>query len=309
MADQQISKTPLSILSLNARGLCDCTKRARLFHWLKKHHNVHEKILFIQETHVTKNKESWWSKDWPGKKLFSNGTSRSRGVATLLPKNLEYILHKEILDPNGRFVALKLEIDGTMYGLINGYAPTSDHLPEQLDWLRQITEVLEDFGDTQIIVGGDINDGLTKMDKFVGRDQWKPSEYVLGWHELCSELQLADIWRILNPNARRYTWKQGKDRNNLRRSRLDFWIISTSLMYSVDETDIAPGYGTDHSLISLSLFKQKELDQGPSFWKFNTSLLRDKVYTDKTTKLIQELKANYNLMNDKGLKWDMVKMG
>jgi hypothetical protein len=33
------------------------------------------------------------------------------------------------------------------------------------------------------------------------------------------------------------------------------------------------------------------------------------VYTDKTTKLIQELKAMHNSINDKGLKWDMVKMG
>jgi exonuclease III len=302
-------KTPISILSLNARGLCNCTKKANLFHWLDKHHKVHEKIMFIQETHVTKDKESWWSKTWHGPKFFSNGTSRSKGVAILLPKCLEYTLHSEILDPNGRYVVLKLEIDNIMYGFINGYAPTSDMLEDQLAWLESITVILENLGDVQIIFGGDINDGLTKLDKFLDRREWKPSEYVLGWRALKKELQLVDIWRILNPTAHRYTWKQGKCKKTLRRSRLDFWLISTSLIYGVEKTNIEPGYGSDHSLISLSLFKKKLMDQGPSFWKFNTSLLRDKVYTDTTTIKIAELKEKYSKVRDHGLRWDLIKMG
>jgi hypothetical protein len=38
---------------------------------------------------VTKAKEGKWEKVWPGKKFFSNGTSKSRGVAILLPEFLE----------------------------------------------------------------------------------------------------------------------------------------------------------------------------------------------------------------------------
>jgi exonuclease III len=266
---------------LNARGLNNSSKKDNLFVWLDKHHKVYEKIIFIQETHITEGKASWWFKNWKGEKYFAYGTTRSRGVATLLPKSLDYTLHSKVLDPNGRFVALKIEIDNSIYGLINGYAPTSDLLEEQLEWLKSITEILEDWGDTQIIFGGDINEGLTRLDKFVNRDSWKPSEYVLGWREVCREMQLNDIWRILNPTAHRYTWRQGKTKKTLRRSRLDFWIISTNLIYNVDKCSIEPGYGSDHSLISLSLFKQKDMDQGPSFWKFNTSLLREKVYTDR----------------------------
>jgi hypothetical protein len=79
-------------------------------------------------------------------------------------------------------------------------------------------------------------------------------------------------------------------------------------MYSVDKTSIEPGYGSDHSLITLSFYKQENIKQGPSFWKFNTSMLRDKVYTDKTQKSIRELKVKYQGINDKGLKWDVIKM-
>jgi exonuclease III len=302
MAIPTKAKTPISILSLNARGLSQCSKKVSLFHWLDKHHTVHEKIMFIQETHVTKEKESWWSKTWHGPKYFSNGTSRSRGVAILLPKSLEFTLHSKILDPKGRYIVLKIEIEDTIYGLINGYAPTSDLLDEQLAWLETITKIIEDLGDVQIIFGGDINEGLTRLDKFLDKKIWNPSEYVLGWRALNRELQLVDIWRILNPDAHRYTWKQGKCKKTLRRSRLDFWIISSGLIYCVDKTEIEPGYGSDHSLISLSLFKKKQIDQGPSFWKFNTSLLRDKTYTDQTTKSIPELKQKYANVQDKGLR-------
>jgi exonuclease III len=124
---------------LNVRGLGNCIKKANLFQWLKQHHDVHNKIVFLQETHVTPEKEHHWKEFWNGRMFFSNGTSKSRGVATLLPKNLEYTLHHEIKDPNGRFIGIKIEYEGSLYGLINGYAPTSDKLEEQLAWLKQIT--------------------------------------------------------------------------------------------------------------------------------------------------------------------------
>jgi exonuclease III len=137
----QIEKGPLHLLSLNVRGLGNCNKKSSLFHWLTKYHDVRNKILFLQETHVTKIKERKWEKTWEGKIIFANGTSKSRGVAILLPKNLEYKIHEEILDKNGRYIALRIEIEGELYGLINGYAPTSDKLEEQMVWLEQITQI------------------------------------------------------------------------------------------------------------------------------------------------------------------------
>jgi exonuclease III len=308
MAVQLDKKDPLNLLSLNVRGLGGGAKRSSLFHWLKKQHKVESKIVFLQETHVIKKMEFKWGKLWSGKRIFSNGTSKSRGVAILLPKLMDYEILKEHLDPGGRYIALKISIEGTIYGLINGYAPTADRLEEQMAWLEAITNILEEFGDINIIFGGDINDGLTSLDKFIGRERWKESRYVLGWKEACQEYQMVDIWRILNPLAHKYTWKQGTNKKNLRRSRLDFWLISSGLMYSVDKTLILPGYGSDHSLITLSLFEQESIKQGPSFWKFNISMLRDKVYTDKTSESIRELKTKYGDIRDKGLRWDVIKM-
>ena len=240
--------------------------------------------------------------------FFSNGTSRSRGVAILLPKDLEYTIVETTLDDNGRFIALKIIINEVVYGLINGYAPTADMLQEQLDWFKSITGIIEKLGDARIIFGGDINDGLSILDKFNLRNGWVPSEYVIGWLEACTEHQLVDIWRILNPRSHKYTWKQGTNKKNLRRSRLDFWLISTDLMYGVNQVSIEPGYASDHSLITLDLFQLDKVQQGPSFWKLNISMLKDMEYTNKTTDSIKRFKLKYNDINDKGLKWDLIKM-
>jgi exonuclease III len=302
------NKSPLNLVSLNVRGLSNCIKKANLFHWFEKQHDIQNKIVLLQETHVTKEKEAKWKEIWHGDMYFSNGTSNSRGTAILIPRDLIHEIHDEKLDPNGRFVALKIEIDGNIYGIINGYAPTSDMLEEQLVWLKSISDIIDDYGDTNLIFGGDINDGLTKLDKFVRMDEWKESEYVLGWKEICREYQLVDMWRILYPHTHKHTWRQGTCKKNLRRSRLDFWIISTSLIYDVDKCTIEPGFGSDHSLITLSLFKKKQMDQGPSFWKFNTSLLREREYTAKVTEEISRLKIKYAEIEDCGMKWDLIKM-
>ena len=137
MAQTQ-TKLPLNIVSLNVRGLNIEQKRDKLFLWLNKVHSTKDKIIFLQETHMTKNREWRWNKLWPGKKLFSNGTSKSRGVAVLLPKSLDYEILETILDPNGRYIAIKIVIQETTYGLINGYAPTADRLPEQMLWIKEI---------------------------------------------------------------------------------------------------------------------------------------------------------------------------
>ena len=146
MASTVNKKKPINILSLNVRGLGKGAKRSSLFHWLKKHHDVHNKIMFLQETHVIKSQEYKWNETWHGKKIFANGTSRSKGVAILLPKSLDFKILSQTLDPNGRYIAIKIEIEGTIYGLINGYAPMADKLEEQMAWLEAIVGILEELG-------------------------------------------------------------------------------------------------------------------------------------------------------------------
>ena len=107
--------------SLNVRGLGETFKRRSIFHWLRK---FHAGISFLQETHSTTESEKIWRSEWGANIIFSHGTSNSRGVAILLPNNLDYVIQKEINDSNGRYLILDTLIDNTRLILVNVYAPT-----------------------------------------------------------------------------------------------------------------------------------------------------------------------------------------
>ena len=94
--------------------------------------------------------------------------------------------------------------------------------------------------------------------------------------QLCHDLDLVDVWRIHNPNIRRYTWRQ---HGSLKQSRSDFFLISAKL-----NSKLVTGYRSDHSLIDIHL-EFNHMERGKGFWKFNNSLLSDPAYAKlaKTT--------------------------
>ena len=62
-------------------------------------------------------------------------------------------------------------------------------------------------------------------------------------------------------------------------------------------------------MISLSLLSaQSAQKRGPSFWKFNNSLLQDENFIESLEQKLPEFKNKYAELNDKGLLWEMVKM-
>ena len=91
------------------------------------------------------------------------------------------------------------------------------------------------------------------------------------------ELELTDVWRENNPQCKRYTWRKP---NPFKQARLDFILLSDHLMWHFDDTDILPGYRSDHSIVMLKLKFGKDIKHN-TFWKFNRSLLRDKEYLDQ----------------------------
>ena len=87
--------------------------------------------------------------------------------------------------------------------------------------------------------------------------------------------------------------------------RLDFFLISDTLLQFVKKCDIGYGLKSDHSVVILDI--QFELaKRGPGYWKFNNLLLRDPQYLDKINKLIDiELAQNYA---DRKSTWEMFKL-
>ena len=104
------------------------------------------------------------------------------------------------------------------------------------------------------------------------------------------ENNLVDVRRLFNEDVRAYTWKR---MNPVRKqARLDYFLINETCLEYVMDTNINPGYRTDHSSILLKL-KIINNERGRGYWKFNNSLLKNKEYIKLVKDTIQEVKDTY----------------
>ena len=71
-------------------------KRKKVFTWLRG--NKYN-IIFLQETHVTKETAEFWQNEWGYTALFSGNNSQSAGIAILFESNfpVKLISHKQII--------------------------------------------------------------------------------------------------------------------------------------------------------------------------------------------------------------------
>ena len=104
--------------------------------------------------------------------------------------------------------------------------------------------------------------------------------------EQIDENNLIDIWRYLHPNDTQFTWQKF---NHNQQGRLDYFLISSSLLPFVVSSGILPSFRTDHSGIELVIDFSK-FTRGRGFWKFNCSLLHDPIYVSKVKNTIKRVK-------------------
>ena len=121
---------------------------------------------------------------------------------------------------------------------------------------------------------------------------------------MCLTYDLIDIWRIQNPETKRFTWRQ---KNPFIQRRLDFWLTSDICQDDVDETDIIPSINSDHSAIVLHLNTIGKQNHGPSYWKFNNSLANDTDYVLLMNQSIPVWLDEFKEVTDKRVLWDLIK--
>ena len=289
----------LKFSSLNVRGLGEVSKRKEIFNWLRK---KKFSIYMLQEVHCTEKNIHLWTAEWGYKALFSCCASNKAGTCILFNNNFHLQITKTRSDPNGRFIICDICTNGKNITLCNLYAPNED----KPDFFRDIAIYLQDFQCDEIIIGGDFNLVMdVSKDKKGGRASTHKNslEEVKG---ICETWDVVDIWRVLNPEEERYTWRQ---KNLQIQCRLDFLLISQSLINNVNTVDIVPGYKTDHSMVTMEITTNAN-PRGPGFWKLNTSFLSDIDYISKIKDTIQQTKNEYS--NDPfvspALLWEMIKL-
>ena len=272
----------LSIASMNCRGLADYVKRRDVLHFLK---TKQYSIYCLQDVHCAANMEDRIRAEWGLECYFSSFKSNARGVAILFNNNFEYKVSACKIDDSGNFLALSLEIQSHKITLINLYGPNRDD-PNFYD---TIGSIIAEYDNPHTMICGDWNlvlDPKTDSLNYVNVNNPLARDRVLS---LCNEFDLTDPWRIQNPEVKRYTWRQHA---TLKQSRLDFFLISSELCSKLASCDIKPGYRTDHSLVDIYL-DFNHLERGVGYWKFNNSLLTDKIYVDHVKATIRDVVQTY----------------
>ena len=170
-----------------------------MFTWCRKRK---ADMIFLQETHSKEDSEKQWANEWGGKAFFSHGSPNSCGVAILIRNNFNCAIQKSNVDPQGRFIILKADIQDKVYTLVNIYAPNKDKVSGK--FYKNLHRALqtEDLDcEENIIIGGDFNCSLDpKLDKKGG--VMVPRKVVIDNIEcLQNELDLVKVWRIKNPQS------------------------------------------------------------------------------------------------------------
>ena len=89
-----MTRRQFELFSWTVRGIGSYEKRRKVFNWIVKHSSQNS-IIFLQETHSTKQVENNWRKMWRGNFFFSHGDNRSIGVLIGVG-GLEFKINKEI---------------------------------------------------------------------------------------------------------------------------------------------------------------------------------------------------------------------
>ena len=91
------------------------------------------------------------------------------------------------------------------------------------------------------------------LDIDLDADGGSPKLYIKSVSKLLSvmsEIDLCDIYRVRNPDSRRFTWRR---KSPFKQRRLDFFLVYDCLQDNIESVEIIPSVGTDHSCLLMKL--------------------------------------------------------
>jgi exonuclease III len=118
-------------------------------------------IYILQETHSSNENVKIFQDDWEGRCLFSNKNTARAGVMILFNTNFENKLENVITDSDGRYLTCTIVVNNEQIVLGNYYGLNSD----ELYLLEDLFSKVNQFDDLPMILGGDWNMVMDKIDK------------------------------------------------------------------------------------------------------------------------------------------------
>ena len=124
---------------------------------------------------------------------------------------------------------------------------------------------------------------------------------VNSFKEMINDLLLVDVWRLSHGNRKEFTWSRN---NPFVARRLDYIFISEPMFPFCQDSSIENFGFSDHrgAIINLDFTCFK---RGPSYYKFNNTLLKNINFINEVTTEICRIKS---LNLDPHLCWEYIKV-
>ena len=130
--------------------------------------------------------------------------------------------------------------------------------------------------DPPTILCGDFNTvfdrGLDRSGSDVNDSSRESTPSLIRLFDAC---MAVDIWRVLNPSSRSFSWLRP---NGAAASRIDLVGLPVSWVPFAGSCDLLPCPFSDHCAVSLSVAVPQVLTRGPGVWKLNVSVLEEDDY-------------------------------
>ena len=201
----------------------------------------------------------------------------------------------QYVDDDGRFIVLNTLIEDSPVVLINYYAPNEEK--DQLKVLDKLNHILDNIDiseDAVLVWGGDFNLIFDiGLDADGGSLKLKLKS-ICKVSSMMSENDLCDIYRIRNPETKRFTWHR---KTPFKQRGLDYFLISDCLQEAVQTIEIILSVLSDHSALKLNFCNVQNEARGRGYWKLNNSLIQEKEFVEAIKTQFQIfLKVSHPLM-------------
>lgn len=217
---------------------------------------------------------------------MASATTKQRGVLIAFHNTTPFTLHREIKDPEGRYIILTGLLLDNEITIVSYYAPNRN----PLSFLSHLFSVVESHKKGTLMMCGDSNQVLYPI---LDKSPTPLQPQRLNFRQLLEQHSLIDSWREQNPRRKQYTYYSHPHKTF---SRIDHQFVHIGTLPQIHNSLIIPCAWSDHNAVMTSF---SSLIPRPSHrsWTINDNLLVDPTYRLKIETAIQDYIAN-NLPTD-----------
>lgn len=250
------------LVSWNVNGIRAGVKKG----FINKVNNMGADVICLQETKAQDDQVIEALAELSGYNILVNSAIKKgySGTAILSkekPLSVQYGLSLELHDKEGRLIIAEFK----NYYLATTYVPNSkgdlSRLDERVEWDKALLSHLKELEKTKpIIICGDFNVCHKDIDLARPKANYNKSagytQREIDGMDNFTNAGFLDSFRELNPNEIKYSWwsMRGGARSKNVGWRLDYFLVSESIMSSVKQADIwTEMEGSDHCPVILEI--------------------------------------------------------